>query len=1198
MKTIELHSTLSNRFEIVRRLGAGGYGEVFEAIDHRVEARVAVKRLWHADPDAILRFKREFRTRQDIEHPNLVHVGELLEVDGEWLLTMELIVGTPWLRFVRRDPMRLASTARQVAEALSALHDADLIHCDVKPSNVLVTRDGRAVLLDLGLVSRRASALDAGASNAMGTAWYMAPEQAVGAPFGPAADLYALGACMYEGIAGRAPFEGEPLSVIFKKLQEEPPAPSTLAPFECAEVERVCLSLLHRDADERPSAREVVARLEAIEGRGLPVRSLAPAGSALRRLPFVGRETEIDALVGAFEHSLLGEFRSAHVQAESGLGKTRLVERFLDGIERPGLLVLSGRCFDRESVPYNAFDGVFDALAEALSFLGVELCAEVVPENAAVLAKVFPVLGRVPGFQGPVPANAVQEDVFAAAAALLASLAERYALVLAMDDFQWADDESVAFLRRLFLDVAPPPILLVLSSRVTAQCRPRVRELFNAIEARHPSHLRVALGPLGDAASAQLARTILGSQATTDAAMRVAREARGEPLFIAELAHAASATSEAPAAISLEASVLARASRLDLDSRLLLGLVALSAGPVADTIFASAAGLEHTECRRRVLALRGGRLVRTDRLDAAHRVEIIHDRVRAAILEGLDQDARRGMHARLAQAMTAAGVRGSEDLAYHLLGAGRDEDAAYELVEAALRAAEGFAFDRAARLYAKAMVLGIPRAEEASCALLVTLGNARSNEGKPELAATAYATAAEMTTGDESLRLRCRALRAFAEAADVASTAALSRTLCDEVGVLWPPGRELLRSLAATHRRVREGGARIVGTDADARDGIRAEVVTAMADTAQIHDRRRAALARALSLELAMKAGDDDELAHRAALAAASASFGSRSYARSAPAWVHVSRTARTRSTSALDPIRSSIEGVVAARAGRFLEAYERFEGAEDSLRVPTRMLADELAVIGLVGVFVRLSRLDLHGAVSLARVLEEHARRRGNPRARALLEAMGALLGPVSDGIPKVALPRLEATLPSADRSATGVDVLAVRDSVRAIAMTRDEAPIDPSVVDALTSALGHRDVRTSEVLSMLVRRSRGTLAARIVMASHDAPEALVALASADALALARARTFCSELYAGVIRSMIETARGDVATAVATRLGVLLDARAAGHLGIAAASEQTLATLLASRSLRALPTRTVAGLDAAGIAVPEPLREVSGVAS
>src|SRR4051812_32895908 len=145
--------TLAGRFELRRRIGSGGMGEVFEAFDRDAGEVVALKTLVRADGDMLARFKREFRALQSTSHPNLVNLRELVRDGQHWFLTMELVQGGHFLEYVRGNADKLRLALRQLVEALLVLHDSGLIHRDIKPSNVMVNRDGRVVLLDFGLVT-------------------------------------------------------------------------------------------------------------------------------------------------------------------------------------------------------------------------------------------------------------------------------------------------------------------------------------------------------------------------------------------------------------------------------------------------------------------------------------------------------------------------------------------------------------------------------------------------------------------------------------------------------------------------------------------------------------------------------------------------------------------------------------------------------------------------------------------------------------------------------------------------------------------------------------------------------------------------------------------------------------------------------------------------------------------------------------
>src|SRR5262249_54570200 len=236
-----------------RQLGAGGMGVVYEAFDRERANTVALKTLIRVDAQALYRFKNEFRSLSDLDHPNLVRLGELFCEGDHWFFTMELVEGCSFRSYVRPrevdltahsqadtapdpqlvpvvaqddvdtepnaafDERRLRSALVQLAQGLAALHAAGKVHRDIKPSNIHVTPDERVVLLDFGLVVPATSSATVTDAQAVGTALYMAPEQAASKAIGPEADWYAFGCVLFEALTGRTPIVGAPLDVLMDK---------------------------------------------------------------------------------------------------------------------------------------------------------------------------------------------------------------------------------------------------------------------------------------------------------------------------------------------------------------------------------------------------------------------------------------------------------------------------------------------------------------------------------------------------------------------------------------------------------------------------------------------------------------------------------------------------------------------------------------------------------------------------------------------------------------------------------------------------------------------------------------------------------------------------------------------------------------------------------------------------------------------
>ncbi len=205
----------TDRYEIRRCIGAGAMGAVYEALDRESGQTVALKKLRHFSPAALYLFKQEFRTLVDVRHPNLVRLFELVATNAhDAFFTMEMVRGVDFLEHVHQRPGdfgRVRAALGQLVEGVRALHAAGKSHRDIKPSNVLVTADGRVVLLDFGVATQFSGVAGEELYEEhpiVGTASYMAPEQASSAAPTPASDWYSVGAILFEVLVGRPPHVG------------------------------------------------------------------------------------------------------------------------------------------------------------------------------------------------------------------------------------------------------------------------------------------------------------------------------------------------------------------------------------------------------------------------------------------------------------------------------------------------------------------------------------------------------------------------------------------------------------------------------------------------------------------------------------------------------------------------------------------------------------------------------------------------------------------------------------------------------------------------------------------------------------------------------------------------------------------------------------------------------------------------------
>src|SRR5262249_49556702 len=357
----------------------------------------------------------------------------------------------------------LRAAFAQLARGIQALHLCQKVHRDIKPSNVLVTEQGRVVLLDFGLITDvERDELDS--SVVVGTAHFMAPEQAAARDVGPEADWYSMGSMLYLALTGYYPFQLAPEVVLDFKQCVEPTPPGLLVEDLPGDLESLCVDLLRLDPKARPTGAEVLRRLHAEETHDDP-----PLSTMASR--FIGRWNELEPLDQALADARAGASVAVLIEGESGMGKSPLLRRFLEQFSGDAL-VLSGRCYERESVPYKAVDEIIDALSHHLGKLPRDVVEEILPQNVGLLAGIFPVLQKVSAIADRPRDAAEPKDpleirtlVFTALREILARLAAQRPVVLAIDDLQWADADGLALLAGVLRPPDPPPILFVATLR-------------------------------------------------------------------------------------------------------------------------------------------------------------------------------------------------------------------------------------------------------------------------------------------------------------------------------------------------------------------------------------------------------------------------------------------------------------------------------------------------------------------------------------------------------------------------------------------------------------------------------------------------------------------------------------------------------------------------------------------------------------
>jgi len=278
-KGLERGTTFARRFEIIEEIGKGGMGTVYKAYDNKIREVVALKLLKPeiaSDLEVIERFRNEIKLARQVSHR---HVCRMYDLGEEWLsiyISMEYVAGEDLKRFIHRaghlNEAKAVDLAKQILEGLVEAHRLGVIHRDLKPQNIMIDKEGNAKIMDFGIARSLHTKGVTGTGVIIGTPEYMAPEQAEGRDVDHRADIYALGAIMFEMVTGRVPFEGEtPLSIVLKHRSEPPVDPQTINAQLSEGMSRVILKCLEKSRERRyQTATAVLEDLVNVE-KGLSV---------------------------------------------------------------------------------------------------------------------------------------------------------------------------------------------------------------------------------------------------------------------------------------------------------------------------------------------------------------------------------------------------------------------------------------------------------------------------------------------------------------------------------------------------------------------------------------------------------------------------------------------------------------------------------------------------------------------------------------------------------------------------------------------------------------------------------------------------------------------------------------------------------------------------------------------------------------
>ncbi|MBX3204537.1 MAG: protein kinase [Labilithrix sp.] len=771
------------RYEIVDIIGRGGSGVVYRAFDRELGQEVALKTLRsRTSPEAL---KTEFRTRARVHHPHLLLLFDLVIIQPDAFFTMELVASVGFLDWVwgarpagargcsdDSSVGRLIDGAWQLLSALQALHAEGVVHCDVKPDNVLVTSRGHVLLSDFGLASHIAS--DGSPAEVIGTPSYMAPERKRGAPE-RASDLYSVGVVLVEALTGLA-------------------RSRDLRSCE-ALVDRRLLALvellLSPDPSARPTAHEAAEALRALQP-GLQIRTSTNNLRTPSVTSFFGREEALATARALLSEASPASLAILTVEGASGIGKSAFVNHLLANAAGSDL-VLRGRCHPHELVDFGAWHDVVAELAPSAQRLSAT--QNLSSHERSAMAKVFPVLGvseheTLEGLD--LQRGEVRRMAFAALRSVLTTVAHDRRVILWLDDLQWADGDCLELLEAITDGGADPGCVLILSYRPVVEADDRVRDVLRRLG---PRSTGIALGPLGPDEIRAVFRGTLGDALPAARLDALTTSANGSPLFAQVLArgersraHGSVAPPNAADGDVLESLVNECIESLPTGDRDLVDIVLMNEGPVALQVAALAARETERALTAIVNAEQLGLISRAPGRDLL-RVVAYHDRVRQSRVRRLDQERTSRVHVALLEAHESLRTNDYEALVHHAeaiqdqLRTRRYAEAAGDL------AADGLAFAAASSYYERA--LRADAGDTPAHGVERKLAESLSAQGLGTQAGSAYeraAAGAVQLTGASiaSMQLEIRAAEQFFHSAQFEDGFRLMRTVLARLGIKLP----------------------------------------------------------------------------------------------------------------------------------------------------------------------------------------------------------------------------------------------------------------------------------------------------------------------------------------------------------------------------------------------------------------------------
>lgn len=794
---------LAERYTVETLLGSGTYGCVFSAWDSLRSHRVALKILREANPTALLRFKHEFRALNESSHPNLVRIFKLGRDEGLWFIVMELIEGVPFITPPRveqfnseqnriaeqttislnrsddaprtQHPHTPPSRDKQVAPLLDvdvakdrlgqlcqgilALHRLNIVHCDLKPSNVMVTPEGRVVILDFGVskYTTHVAIHNQDDGTYAGTRPYMAPELRQLDSATTDLDWYATGMMLAEVLTGSrasalANTDYQTLTQIFERAEQQHP--------EYQDLYTLCAKLLHPNPDERATHHDVLAVCYG------PDAEQIEANLGELDETFIGREQELASLHKAYDAFVEGHPTTMIVEGEPGMGKSAFCRTFLRNVmlTKTPPYVLLARCKSDELLGYRAFDEVVDGLTAVLRVIPSDVRTRLLTYCTPTLCALFPTLQTIhPSLQNQSQdTSSSPEDALYDLHRLLVNVADQRRIVIWVDDVQHADRDSLRWIARIFGPGSQPNVFLLLSQSPRGGLHDRPVD----IDTLGYAVPRIFIPPFNEQEALAAVMLWLPKELRSNHALvqQILALSSGRPDSLRSMCRSSQHLEHLPQSATLADLIKRRIDELSALEYEVLCAIVVAMSPLEFPLLARITQADPSDLDSALYSLIKNQLIRPASTVADEHYEVWEDAVQQGVLARMPAVEQRALHRRFAEVGASDSTQAMRPslLVSHLVHAHEFEQAE-SYAQRLLNASEGSgAWESAAQLHE--LLIEIQRAQNKrpDTQFILRAIESQTRTGRLQQAADALAELAEHSPKGEAHTLHLRAAETYA----------------------------------------------------------------------------------------------------------------------------------------------------------------------------------------------------------------------------------------------------------------------------------------------------------------------------------------------------------------------------------------------------------------------------------------------------